>query len=201
MEKTLFTGIVEKIGKIKEINSQDTGEYLIKIECRNLKPEKFTIGDSISVNGICLTVVKKTKTYFETLASRETLNKTNLSTLDHGSHVNLERAMKANSRFGGHIVSGHIDLTASVSSIKNSGKSYEYWFKIKKKFNKYIISKGSIAIDGISLTVNEVRDDKFSVNIIPHTSNNTTSNFWKIGSKVNLEFDMIAKYVEKMVVK
>ena len=115
--------------------------------------------------------------------------------------VNLERAMKANGRFGGHIVSGHVDVLGKVVNVINVGKSFEYWFRINKKMNKYIIEKGSITIDGISLTVNKVKENTFSVNIIPHTSENTISNSWVRGSMVNLEFDMIAKYIEKMVKK
>jgi len=195
----LFTGIIEKVGKIKKISLLDSGEYLIRIECKSLRPYNFSIGESIAVNGICLTVTQKGKTYFDTLASRETLSKTNLSNNNKNLTVNLERAMKANSRFGGHIVSGHIDETGVVTKVKKSGKSIEYWFKIDKNFNKYIIEKGSIAVDGISLTINKVIKNQFTVNIIPHTSENTISDLWKKGSIVNLEFDMIAKYVEKMV--
>jgi riboflavin synthase len=197
----LFTGIVEKVGAINSIKLQDTGEYLIRIECKSLRPDSFSLGESISVNGICLTVTKRTKTYFETLASKETLSKTSLFKLETSSKVNLERAMKVNGRFGGHIVSGHIDCTGVISKVKNSGKSIQYWFSISKKSSKYIINKGSITIDGISLTVNEVKGSIFSVNIIPHTSSNTISKAWLKGSIVNLEFDMIAKYVEKMMLR
>jgi riboflavin synthase len=197
----LFTGIVEKVGAISIINLQESGDYLIRIECKSLKPNSFLLGESISVNGICLTVTKKTKTYFETFASKETLGKTSLSKLKSNSKVNLERAMKVNGRFGGHIVSGHIDSTGVISKVENSGKSIQYWFRISKKHSKYIISKGSITIDGISLTVNEVKGSIFSVNIIPHTTSNTISKTWLKGSIVNLEFDMIAKYVEKMMLK
>lgn len=197
----MFTGIIEKVGKIKRTNLQITGEYLITIECKSLTPDRFIIGESISVNGICLTVTKKGKTYFSTLASKETLSKTNLSKNKKDSKVNLERAMRANSRFGGHIVSGHIDEVGVVTKVKKSGKSIQYWFKIDKKASKYIIEKGSIAIDGISLTINKVIKNEFTVNIIPHTTKNTISGEWKKGSLVNLEFDMIAKYVEKMVKK
>jgi riboflavin synthase len=201
MEKKLFTGIVEKVGEIKKVDLLKTGEFLIRVECRSLNPESFSIGESVAVNGICLTVTKKTKTFFETLASKETLLNTNLRNIKKTSKVNLERAMGINSRFGGHIVSGHVDSVGRISKIQNSGKSIQYYFKIKKKFNKYIIEKGSITVDGISLTINKVKDNIFSVNIIPHTSENTISASWILGSIVNLEFDMIAKYIEKMVTK
>ena len=197
----MFTGIVEDVGKIEKKILQKTGEYLIRIKCNMLNTKNFKLGESIAVNGVCLTVTKSGKTYFETLASLETLSKTNLGNKSVNDHVNLERAMKANGRFGGHIVSGHVDTLGKVTNVKKAGKSVEYWFRINKKLTKYIIEKGSITIDGISLTINIVRVNTFSVNIIPHTSQNTISNSWLNKSEVNLEFDMIAKYVEKMVKK
>ena len=197
----MFTGIVEDVGKIEKKILQKTGEYLIRIKCNMLNTKNFKLGESIAVNGVCLTVTKSGKTYFETLASLETLSKTNLGNKSVNDHVNLERAMKANGRFGGHIVSGHVDTLGKVTKVKKAGKSVEYWFRINKKLTKYIIEKGSITIDGISLTINRVRVNTFSVNIIPHTSQNTISNSWLNKSEVNLEFDMIAKYIEKMVKK
>ena len=195
----MFTGIVEDVGKIEKKILQKTGEYLIRIKCNMLNTKNFKLGESIAVNVGCLTVTKSGKTYFETLASLETLSKTNLGNKSVNDHVNLERAMKANGRFGGHIVSGHVDTLGKVTNVKKAGKSVEYWFRINKKLTKYIIEKGSITIDGISLTINRVRVNTFSVNIIPHTSQNTISNSWLNKSEVNLEFDMIAKYIEKMV--
>lgn len=197
----MFTGIVEDVGKIEKKILQKTGEYLIRIKCNMLNTKNFKLGESIAVNGVCLTVTKSGKTYFETLASLETLSKTNLGNKSVNDYVNLERAMKANGRFGGHIVSGHVDTLGKVTNVKKAGKSVEYWFRINKKLTKYIIEKGSITIDGISLTINRVRVNTFSVNIIPHTSQNTISNSWLNKSEVNLEFDMIAKYIEKMVKK
>ena len=197
----MFTGIVEDVGKIEKKILQKTGEYLIRIKCNMLNTKNFKLGESIAVNGVCLTVTKSGKTYFETLASLETLSKTNLGNKSVNDHVNLERAMKANGRFGGHIVSGHVDTLGKVTNVKKAGKSVEYWIRINKKLTKYIIEKGSITIDGISLTINIVRVNTFSVNIIPHTSQNTISNSWLNKSEVNLEFDMIAKYIEKMVKK
>ena len=197
----MFTGIVEDVGKIEKKILQKTGEYLIRIKCNMLNTKNFKLGESIAVNGVCLTVTKSGKTYFETLASLETLSKSNLGNKSVNDHVNLERAMKANGRFGGHIVSGHVDTLGKVTNVKKAGKSVEYWFRINKKLTKYIIEKGSITIDGISLTINRVKVNTFSVNIIPHTSQNTISNSWLNKSEVNLEFDMIAKYIEKMVKK
>jgi len=199
--QALFTGIIEEVGKISNIKKLKSGEHLLSISCKKINPGRLSIGDSIAVNGACLTVTKKGKTFFETLASKETLSKTNLEKKILNSLVNLERAMKTNGRFGGHIVSGHIDLTATVEKIQKVGKSIRYWFKIKKSFRKYIIEKGSITIDGISLTINDIDRNSFSVNIIPYTLSNTVSSNWKKNDFVNIEFDIIAKYIESLITK
>lgn len=195
----MFTGIVEEIGILSKIENINSGEKLITIKCKKILKPKLKLGDSISINGTCLTVTKFGKTFFSILTSLETLSKTNLGKRKVGDLINLERAMKANGRFGGHIVSGHIDSIGEIISLKKSGKSTEYWFKIKSKFKKYLIDKGSICIDGISLTVNQVKNNTFSVNIIPHTDSETNSKTWKRNQKVNLEFDQVAKYLEKLV--
>lgn len=195
----MFTGIVEEVGRISSIKKLKSGEYLLSIKCKKISPSNLSIGDSVAVNGACLTVTKKNKSSFQTLASRETLQKTNLKQEKTKSFVNLERAMEASSRFGGHIVSGHIDSTGTIRKIEKSGKSIRYWFYVKKNFRKYIIEKGSIAIDGISLTVNDIKGDLFSVNIIPHTSSKTNSTNWKKNDLVNIEFDIIAKYIESLI--
>ncbi|MDA9747993.1 MAG: riboflavin synthase [Thermodesulfobacteriota bacterium] len=195
----MFTGIVEEIGILSKIENINSGEKLITIKCKKILKPKLKLGDSISINGTCLTVTKFGKTFFSILTSLETLSKTNLGKRKVGDLINLERAMIANGRFGGHIVSGHIDSIGEIISLKKSGKSTEYWFKIKSKFKKYLIDKGSICIDGISLTVNQVKNNTFSVNIIPHTDSETNSKTWKRNQKVNLEFDQVAKYLEKLV--
>ncbi len=195
----MFTGIVEEIGILSKIENINSGEKLITIKCKKILKPKLKLGDSISINGTCLTVTKFGKTFFSILTSLETLSKTNLGKKKVGDLINLERAMIANGRFGGHIVSGHIDSIGEIISLKKSGKSTEYWFKIKSKFKKYLIDKGSICIDGISLTVNQVKNNTFSVNIIPHTDSETNSKTWKRNQKVNLEFDQVAKYLEKLV--
>ena len=163
----MFTGIVEEIGTLSKIENINSGEKLITIKCKKILKPKLKLGDSISINGTCLTVTKLGKTFFSILTSLETLSKTNLGERKVGDIINLERAMKANGRFGGHIVSGHIDSIGEILFAEKSGKSTEYWFKIKSKYKKYLIDKGSICIDGISLTVNEVKNNAFSVNIIP----------------------------------
>ena len=144
-------------------------------------------------------MTSKKKTLFQTLASQETLTKTNLKNKNIKSLVNLERAMKANSRFGGHIVSGHIDSTAVIKKIEKKGKSTEFWFSVNKRFKKYIIEKGSISIDGISLTINVIKQNLFSVNIIPHTFSQTNCSDWKKNGLVNIEFDIVAKHIERLM--
>ena len=193
----MFTGLIEDIGTVRKI---ETGhkENRYTIEINKINPEEIVIGESIAVNGVCLTVVTLNGKMFTIDASHETLSKTNLSGLAEGKRVNLERALKADGRFGGHIVTGHIDGTAEVSGITPVGKSVEYSFAVEKGLEKYIISKGSVAVDGISLTVNEINNNKFSVNIIPHTQVETVIGELKISSVVNIECDIIGKYVEKL---
>ena len=193
----MFTGLVEDIGKVERIEEGEK-ENRYTIEFNKIKSEELDIGESISVNGVCLTIVELSGNLFTFDASHETLAKTNLSRLLPGVRVNLERALKADGRFGGHIVTGHIDGVGEVTDIKNVGKSIEYSFSVGNNLEKYIISKGSIAIDGISLTVNDVNKNIFSVNIIPHTQVETVIGDLKITSIVNIECDIIGKYVEKL---
>lgn len=193
----MFTGIVEEVGKIKSIIS---GANSAKI-CISAKKilEDVSLGDSIAVNGICLTVVDYTESNFTADVMHETINKSSFNNMKCGTTVNLERAMSANGRFGGHIVSGHIDGIGEI--IDKHKDDNAIWFKIRTKHEimKYIIKKGSIAIDGISLTVAKVEDDNFSVSIIPHTMKNTILVDKNRGDVVNLENDSIGKYVEKLL--
>jgi riboflavin synthase len=193
----MFTGLIEDIGTVHEIEvGEKENRYII--EFNKIVSEELVIGESISVNGACLTIVTLSGNLFTFDASHETLARTNLSGLLPGVRVNLERALKADGRFGGHIVTGHIDGVGEVSDIKNIGKSIEYSFSVGNNLAKYIIAKGSIAVDGISLTVNDVNKDIFSVNIIPHTQVETVIGDLKISSIVNIECDIIGKYVEKL---
>lgn len=193
----MFTGLIEDIGLVRKIEKGEK-ENSYTIEFNKINSEELVIGESISVNGVCLTVVELTENSFTFDASHETLEKTNLSGLGSGTRVNLERALKADGRFGGHIVSGHIDGTGVVTEIKPVGKSIEYCFSVDDNLAKYIITKGSIAVDGISLTVNDINKNIFSVNIIPHTQVETVIGELKISSVVNIECDIIGKYVEKL---
>ena len=194
----MFTGIIEDIGRIDHI-SKSENENTYTIEAKKIDLSEIKIGESITVNGACLTVISFEGKKFKVEASHETLSKTNLSNLEVNSNVNLERALKVNDRLGGHIVTGHIDGIAEVVDIKPVGESIEFYFMVPDELKKYFITKGSVAVDGISLTVNEVFNDKFSVNIIPHTQVETIIAGLKIGDEVNIECDILGKYVEKLL--
>ena len=204
----MFTGIIEEIGKIESIR-KGGGAFRITVRCSKIlgiagregfdEYEKPTaVGDSIAVNGICLTVTDLTADTFTADVMPETINRTSLAGAKAGTEVNLERAMPAYGRFGGHIVSGHIDGTGKVTNIRNDGNAVWYTVACDKEIMSLVVEKGSIAIDGISLTVAAVTERDFSVSIIPHTIEETILPNKKIGSLVNLETDIIGKYVRKM---
>lgn len=191
----MFTGIIEEIGIVRNIKKGTKSAHL-NIECKKIY-EDLKLGDSVSTNGVCLTVTTITNSSFTADVMNETLSKSSLGSLTIGSRVNLERAMPANGRFGGHLVSGHIDETGKITSIKNDDIAIWYTIKASPKVMHYIVEKGSIAIDGISLTVAKVTPDSFLVSIIPHTAGETTLSEKNIGSLVNLENDIVGKYIEK----
>jgi riboflavin synthase len=193
----LFTGIVEEIGTVKNIIKK--GQTLIlSIQATRIL-EDVHLGDSISVNGVCLTVTDFTRNEFSVDVMPETFQASNLKSLSTNHKVNLERAMAANSRFGGHIVSGHIDSTGEILSIKSMENAVIYKIKIPNDLSKYCIKKGSITIDGTSLTIFDVDNDSVTVSLIPHTRSHTILGSKKIGELVNIEFDLLGKYVEKML--
>lgn len=189
----MFTGIIEETGVLKE---QNGGNLVIQAD---KVLEDVHLGDSIAVNGVCLTVTEFQKNWFRADVMAETLRRSSLGTLKKGSRVNLERAMAANGRFGGHIVSGHIDGTGTVENMQREGNAIWVTISCGAALLRYIAEKGSIAIDGISLTVAEVRENGFRVSIIPHTGEETTLLARRTGDMVNLETDIIAKYVERMM--
>ena len=193
----MFTGIIEAVGKI-EARSQEKGEWRLQFSTGDLDLSDVKIGDSIAVSGCCLTVVEKHATAFLADVSNETMRCTSLGTLEIGSAVNLEKAMLATDRFGGHIVSGHVDGVGHLIKVENEGQSIKMTFKIPSNLSKYVAAKGSICVDGTSLTVNEANDDYFAVNLIPHTQDQTVSGSYQIGDSVNLEVDIIARYLERM---
>lgn len=191
----MFTGIIEELGKVVSIEKEDKN-LQIGIACSFLKELK--IDQSVAHNGVCLTVVKKFDTHYIVTAIQETLNKTNLSQLKIGDQINLERGMVLGSRLDGHIVQGHVDQTAKCTSIKNDNGSWIYSFKYDDTTGNLTIEKGSITINGISLTVINSKKDSFSVAIIPYTYNNTNIKNINVGDCVNLEFDVIGKYAIRL---
>lgn len=193
----MFTGIVEEIGTIQGIKKGNkSSKLLIKA---NKVLDKTNLGDSICTNGVCLTVTNLDKNTFEADVMAETLRRSNLGDLSIGSNVNLERALSLQTRLGGHIVSGHIDGVGEVLSLVKEDNATWVSIKASNDILKYIVEKGSIAIDGISLTVAYVDDSIFKVSIIPHTKDETTLLTKKCGETVNLECDVIGKYVEKLL--
>lgn len=193
----MFTGIIEETGTVKKIIGHQTSGF-IEIKAKKVL-EGTNIGDSIAVNGVCLTVTKLQSDSFVADVMAETLRKTNLGSLPIGANVNLERAMAAGGRFGGHIVSGHIDGTGTIQCLKPEGNAVWVTIQAPAPILHLIVNKGSIAIDGISLTVAYVDDSVFKVSIIPHTGEETTLLKRKPGDIVNLENDVIGKYVEKLL--
>ncbi len=193
----MFTGIIEEKGEVVEIKRNGTDSF-IRIRTKKILDD-VRLGDSIAVNGVCLTVTRINSNIFQADVMNETLNRSSLGRLSSGSYVNLERAMQAGGRFGGHIVSGHIDGTGRISSIKNDGIAVWYTILADSGILRYIVEKGSVAIDGISLTVAKVTNHDFSVSVIPHTAEMTILSSKKIGDIVNLENDIIGKYVEKLI--
>lgn len=195
----MFTGLIEEVGKVENI--QRTSNFgRIVIRAKTILDD-IKIGDSIAVNGTCLTAVEFTSTTFTAEAMRETLEKTNLGNLKIGSVVNLERALLPTTRLGGHFVSGHVDGQGILSTSYSDGPAKILEFNAPPSLLKQMVPKGSIAIDGISLTLIDVTPSGFSVGIIPHTQDATTLTHLTIGNKVNLETDVLAKYCQKMIIE
>lgn len=196
----MFTGIVQGFGIVQGLHidrSSQSGELTIEPGFA-VNPFGVEIGESVAVNGCCLTAVSVGATLRFDL-SPETLSRTAMGTLGPGARVNLERAMEVGDRFGGHIVQGHIDATGTIESIESSGNSQIFRFLVPAEFDRYLIDKGSVAIDGISLTVVNSCDGRFEAWVIPHTLSETNLGAKRPGDRVNVEFDVIAKYVEKLV--
>ncbi|TAL44685.1 MAG: riboflavin synthase [Methylovulum sp.] len=194
----MFTGIILAIGKISAIERK-SGDFRLKIETGKLPLGDAQLGDSIAVNGVCLTAIELGAHYFCADVSNETWSRTTLSEAATGMPVNLELALTPTTRMGGHIVSGHVDGIGKVVEKKPDGRSVRFNIKAPDNLAKYIAEKGSICINGISLTVNEVNGAVFGVNIVPHTLNETTLGDAAVGTRVNLEVDVLARYMERLV--
>ena len=193
----MFTGLIEEVGTVAV--AADTGDGKRFTIAASTVMDDLAIDDSIAVNGCCLTVTSRTDEAFDVTAVAETLRKTTIGELHNGSSVNLERAVRLSDRLGGHMVQGHVDTVGTINAITQNAEGWEVWFRYPNEFGKWLIPVGSVCIDGISLTVAELQDDRFKVAVIPHTLQVTTMGQKKIGDQVNLEFDMIAKYLEKLV--
>ncbi len=191
----MFTGIIETVGTILAVKKEGSN-LRFTVESKLL--EELKVDQSIAHNGVCLTVEKMNPSNYEVVAVLETLEKTNLSTLKSGQSVNLERCMLMNTRLDGHIVQGHVDETATVTSIQEEEGSWIFDFKLNKA-SKLIVEKGSICINGVSLTAFKVDDYHFSVTIIPYTFENTIFHQIRTGDQVNLEFDIVGKYIQRLV--
>jgi len=194
----MFTGIIQAMGKIAAIE-QKSGDARLHIDTGSLDMSNVNTGDSIAVSGVCLTAVEHSASGFTSDVSGETLSRTTLGQLRTGDAVNLEKALTLNTPLGGHLVSGHVDGVGTVVSREAEGRSVRFRFEAPDALARYIAEKGSICIDGVSLTVNAVNGVKFDVNIVPHTLAETTLDNFQPGSKVNLEVDLLARYLERLM--
>lgn len=192
----MFTGIITDVGSVRSVEKQGDTRFTIETA---FDMDAVPIGASIANNGVCLTVVEKGQGWFAVQASAETLSKTTLGTWGAGTRVNLERSLKLGDELGGHLVYGHVDGVATVVGVRPDGESVRLTFEAPAGLEKYVASKGSVALDGVSLTINEVDGARFGINIIPHTQIATTFGELKPGDRVNLEVDMLARYVARLV--
>ena len=196
----MFTGIIQAIGNISKIDSNGPDSRIV-FKAGKMKLDDVKIGDSISVNGVCLSITEKTKNSFSSDLSSETLSLTTFIEMRANSKVNLEKAMNFSSRVNGHLIAGHVDGVGVIKEMKNDGRSILILIEFPEELEKYISKKGSIAVDGVSLTINGTKENTFSINIIPHTLSGSIISEYNIGTKVNIEVDLIARYLEKLVIK
>ncbi|MCG9684410.1 riboflavin synthase [Vibrio sp. Isolate23] len=194
----MFTGIIEAVGTLTAITPK--GEDIsVTVDVGKLDMSDVKLGDSIATNGVCLTVVDFTTTSYSADLSLETLSKTGFTDYQVGGKVNLEKAMLPTTRFGGHIVSGHVDGVGEIIERNQVGRAIEFWVSMPEELSKYVAEKGSVTVDGISLTVNDLRKNAFKLTIVPHTGEETTIADFHVGRKVNLEVDVLARYMERLL--
>jgi riboflavin synthase len=194
----MFTGIVQAVGKIRTLIPQG-GDVRLEIDADGMLLDKVRVGDSVAVNGCCLTVVAKNSNGFSADVSRETLALTTLGDLTAGAMVNLEPSLTLATPLGGHLVIGHVDGVGTVKSRNEDARSVRFEIEAPTELTRYIARKGSVCVDGVSLTVNGVRGNVFDVNIIPHTLVHTVLKHWQVGTRVNLEVDLLARYLERLL--
>ena len=193
----MFTGIIEAVGRLQSVENRQ-GDLRMTIDSGKLDLSDVQLGDSIATNGVCLTVVELTGSGYVADVSLETLEHSTLAELAPGCSLNLEKALTPTTRLGGHLVSGHVDGVGQVVTIEPSARSSVYWMEAPKEIARYIAHKGSITVDGVSLTVNKVDGCRFALNIVPHTQQETTIRQYRPGSRVNLEVDLLARYLERL---
>ena len=194
----MFTGIIESVGKVKAMQPVG-GDIRLVIESHDLDFSDVKLGDSIASNGICLTVVDWGSNWYAADVSRESLNRTTLAHWKVGQAVNVEKAMLPTTRFGGHIVSGHVDAVGEITVVREDARSLYFEVTAPAEIARYLAEKGSVTVDGISLTINHLRGRVLSLNLIPHTAERTNIGTWKTGAKVNLEVDVLARYIERLL--
>ena len=195
----MFTGLIEAIGSVRRLQQLDEQTLRLQVDLGTLDPAGIQVGASIAVNGVCLTAVRLTDNSFEADVSGETLERTCLGKMAVGDRVNLEQAMLPTTRLGGHIVSGHIDGVGKVLSMEPAGLSLCCQIEAPEPLARYLAEKGSVAVDGISLTVNRVEGAVFSLNLVPHTASHTIASGYQPGTAVNLEVDVVARYLERLL--
>jgi riboflavin synthase len=196
----MFTGIILAKGRIESVRDIG-GDLALGIDASALAEARLNLGDSVSVQGVCLTVMRREGGVFFADVSRETLSKTTLGTLVQGSGVNLEPALRAGDALGGHMVSGHVDAVGKLVGAQEDARSWRLEFELPQTLMRFVAPKGSICIDGVSLTVNQVTGQRFDVNIIPHTREVTTLGDLKVGAGANIEIDVIARYLDRLMAK
>ena len=193
----MFTGIIESLGKVESLQSVG-GDVRLRIQT-DLDMSDVHLGDSIATNGICLTVIEWGDNWYAADVSRESLNRTTLGNWKVGQRVNVEKAMLPTTRFGGHIVSGHVDGVGEITRVREDARSIYFEVTAPVELAKYLAEKGSVTVDAISLTINHLRGNILSLNLIPHTAERTNIGTWQVGSKVNLEVDVLARYIERLL--
>jgi riboflavin synthase len=196
----MFTGIIVATGRVASIE-QTGGDLALRIDAASLDVGRMAVGDSISVKGVCLTVTARQGSSFQADVSRETMAKTTLGALRPGSRVNLEPSLRAGDALGGHWVSGHVDAVGTLRAIVQDGRSWRLEFELPASLMRFVASKGSICVDGVSLTVNKVAGARFDVNIIPHTHQVTTLGELRLGDGANIEIDVIARYLDRLMLR
>lgn len=195
----MFTGIIESVGSISSAQRTPAGDLLLHIHVGQMSMADVQLGDSIAVNGVCLTVVKFDAQSFWADVSNETVAHSGFAYISSGQKVNLEKAMAMGDRFGGHIVTGHVDALATVTTVQADARSWRIDLQVPAELDKYLASKGSITVDGVSLTANHVANQIVSLNVVPHTAQETIIMNYRVGDQVHIEVDVIARYLEKLM--